>query len=121
MENSATITSYQHFLAYLFICIAKADYKLVDEEVEAVIIKIQRDSSEEEAHQIFKNVLNLYKKQSDREILDTIEHYSDKFAEEVHKSKAEIYEDLQHIMEADGTIRDVETLTLRIIKKILNG
>lgn len=114
------LKSYEQFLTFLYVCIAKADYKLVDEEIEAILLKIQRFKSEKEAHEILKETLHIYSRLSDKEIQNAIENCAEEFSAQLHKSKGEIYEDLQHVMEADGMIRDVEMMMLRIIKKILS-
>lgn len=108
-----------HFVAYLYICIGKSDYSLVDEEISEIIDKLKdKLNSEEETKDAYEKALKVYNSQSDTEIISFIKiHTKDFFKSDDDRKKT--LQDLEDIMEADGIIKDVEMIMYRFIKKTL--
>ncbi len=110
-----------HYLVYLYICIGKSDYSLIDVEIEEIFGKLEKfDESEETKKRVFKEVLKIYNQHTDSEIYDFIKEYNEvnPFTSE---DKKIILADLEDIMEADGIVKDVEMIMFRYIKKTLEG
>ena len=119
IENLVKEWSNINFVAYLYICIGKSDYSLVDEEISEIIDKLKdKVSSEKNANEEYDKALKVYNLQSDTEIISFIKvHTSDFFKSEDDRKKT--LQDLEDIMEADGIIKDVEMIMYRFIKKTL--
>ena len=119
IENLVKEWSNINFVAYLYICIGKSDYSLVDEEISEIIDKLKdKVSSEKNANEEYDKSLKVYNLQSDTEIISFIKvHTSDFFKSEDDRKKT--LQDLEDIMEADGIIKDVEMIMYRFIKKTL--
>ncbi len=108
-----------HYLVYLYVCIGKSDYSLIDVEIEEIFDKLSKlDYSDDEKKRVFKEVLKIYNQHTDSEIYDFIKEYNqaNPFTEE---DKKMILKDLEDIMEADGIVKDVEMIMFRYIKKTL--
>lgn len=110
-----------HYLIYLYVCIGKSDYSLIDIEIEEIFEKLEKlDYEEDEKKRVFKEVLKVYNQHSDSEIYDFIKEYNqaNPFNED---DKKMILKDLEDIMEADGIVKDVEMIMFRYIKKTLES
>ena len=107
-----------HFVAYLYICIGKSDYSLVDEEINEIIDKLKEKMPNTDTKDAYEMALKVYNLQSDTEIISFIKlHTNDFFNTENDRKK--VLQDLEDIMEADGIIKDVEMIMYRFIKKTL--
>ena len=107
-----------HFVAYLYICIGKSDYSLVDEEITEIIDKLKEKMPNSDTENAYEKALKVYNMQSDTEIISFIKlHTNDFFNTEDDRKK--VLQDLEDIMEADGIIKDVEMIMYRFIKKTL--
>lgn len=110
-----------HYLVYLYVCIGKSDYSLIDVEIEEIFEKLAKlDYPEDEKKRVFKEVLKVYNQHTDSEIYDFIKEYNNAnpFTAE---DKKMILTDLEDIMEADGIVKDVEMIMFRYIKKTLEN
>ena len=107
-----------HYVAYLYICIGKSDYSLVDEEISEIIDKLGDKWSDTETKEAYEKAMKVYTLQSDTEIISFIKMHTKDFfnSEEERKS---LLQDIEDIMEADGIIKDVEMIMYRFIKKTL--
>ena len=107
-----------HFVAYLYICIGKSDYSLVDEEIDEIIDKLKNKLTDEETKNAYEKALKVYNLQSDSEIISFIKMHTNRFFQSDEERK-KVLQDLEDIMEADGIIKDVEMIMYRFIKKTL--
>ena len=111
----------EHFVTYLYVCIAKADYNLVDEEIVEIYKKLKRFHEDEEINKkLLQEVLREYAFHSDSEIIQFIKTNCPKYCE-TEEEKKKLIKDLEDIMEADGIVKDVEMVMYRYIKKVLNS
>ena len=108
-----------HYVAYLYICVGKSDYSLVNEEIEEIIDKLGSKLSKEETRAAYDEALKVYNQQSDTDIIAFIKSHTTEFAQS-EPEKKQILNDLEDIMEADGIIKDVEMIMYRFIKKTLS-
>ena len=108
-----------NFVAYLYICIGKSDYSLVDEEIIEIIEKLKdKLPAEQDPKEAYEKALKVYNLQSDTEVIGFIKiHTNDFFQTDDDRKKT--LQDLEDIMEADGIIKDVEMIMYRFIKKTL--
>lgn len=111
---------FEHFVTYLYVCIAKADYNLVNEEIMEIYHKLERfNKNEEESKKLLQEVLNVYSFHSDTEIIQFIKTNCPKYCQ-TEDEKKKLMDDLEDIMEADGIIKEVEMVMFRYIKKVLD-
>lgn len=112
--------SHLHFIAYLYICVGKSDYSIVDEEIEKIFTKLGETSDDDELNKaVYTEVMKVYNQQSDSEIIKFINKHFSQFSESEEEKKF-ILKNLEDIMEADGIIKDVEMIMYRFIKKVLS-
>jgi tRNA U34 2-thiouridine synthase MnmA/TrmU len=110
--------TYTHFLVYLYTVIAASDFNISEEEIDQLHVKL--DSlflPKQEVNRIFKEVLSVYKKQNDAEVIDFINHFAKKYLAS-KEEKQKILNDLQDMINADGKVEAGETLMFFTIKKI---
>lgn len=111
-----------HYMIYLYLCVANADYNMSDSELEKLHSKF--DDREEDLDRNYstyiKDVLREYKQHTDMEMNDFIIDYAQKFCND-SKSKEKVMSDLKEIIEADGIVKDVETIMYRNIKRMIGG
>ena len=119
IEEKIKDWSQLHFVTYLYICVGKSDYSLVDEEIEEIFEKLSETNPDEDSiKSAYAEVNKVYNLQSDTEIINFIKRHSSKFVKSEDEKK-KILINLEDIMEADGIIKDVEMIMYRFIKKIL--
>ena len=119
IENKIKEWSHLHYVAYLYLCVGKSDYSLVDEEIEEIFEKLSETNSNLDLIKtVYAEVLKIYSMQSDTEIINFIKIHSLDFATSESEKKS-ILINLEDIMEADGFIKDVEMIMYRFIKKTL--
>lgn len=119
IENDIKDWEQMHYVAYLYICIGKSDYSLVDEEITEIIEKLNTSLSSTKAKEAYEKVMKVYNTQTDTEIISFIKNHPADFTKS-EEEKKRILQDLEDIMEADGIIKDVEMIMYRFIKKILS-
>lgn len=108
-----------HYVTYLYLCVGKSDYSLVDEEIDEIFEKLSETNPDKESiEKAYKEVTKFYSSQSDTEIISFIKRHSSEFAKSESEKKS-ILVNLEDIMEADGIIKDVEMIMYRFIKKTL--
>ncbi|MBL4715178.1 MAG: TerB family tellurite resistance protein [Bacteroidia bacterium] len=109
-----------HYMIYLYLSVANADYNLSDDELEALHSKFddREEALDRNYSTIIMDVMKEYKQHSDFEMNEFIMDYSDKFCSD-QETKVKIMADLKDIIEADGIVKDVETLMFRNIKRML--
>ncbi len=110
--------SYTHFLIYLYTAIAASDFNISEEEIDQLHLKL--DSiflPEQEVNRIFKEVLSVYKKQNDVEVIEFINHFVKKYLSS-KEEKQKILNDLQDMINADGIVEPGETVMFFTIQKI---
>ena len=69
-----------HYVAYLYICIGKSDYNLVDEEINQITSKLGGSLSSEDTKKVYEEALKVYNAQSDTEIISFIKKHSSDFS-----------------------------------------
>ena len=110
-----------HFLVYLYVCVGKSDYSLIDIEIEEIFEKLSKfEPNEEDKKRIFKEVLKVYNQHTDSEIYQFIKEYCTQYGN-TEDAKKNILADLEDIMEADGIVKDVEMIMFRFIKKTMEA
>lgn len=108
-----------HFMIYLYLCVANADYNLSDEELEELHKKFEYlNIDDKDFSVVIKEVLQEFKNHTDREMNDFIMDYGKRFCDSKEK-KEKILSDLKDIINADGIVKDVESLVFRNIKQML--
>ncbi|HCQ30588.1 MAG TPA: hypothetical protein DIU39_09895 [Flavobacteriales bacterium] len=113
--------TYTHFLIYLYTCIAASDYNISEEEIDQLHLKL--DSiflPEDEVERMFKEVLSVYKKQNDVEVIEFINHFAKKYIQSADE-KRKILADLQEMIKADGIEEPGEIIMYLTIKKIFEN
>jgi len=66
-----------HYLVYLYICVGKSDYSLIDVEIEEIFEKLEKlDYEDDEKKRVFKEVLKIYNQHTDSEIYEFIKEYN---------------------------------------------
>lgn len=121
MINNNTINNwvYEHFVCYLYLCIADADYNISDDEIDKIHEKISRSLKHGKNYiKIIAEVLNEFKNHTDYERTDFINKNVKKYCIDSN-TKSKIISDLEEIMEADGIIKSVEMIMFRYIKKTI--
>lgn len=109
-----------HFLVYVYVCIAKSDFHLVDEEVSMIVNKLKKH--EKYKHLDTENVLHEalaeHASHTEDEMFKHISQYTQKICH-TEADKQLLITDLEDIVEADGVVRDLEMTMYRRIKQIL--
>ncbi|MFK7899764.1 MAG: TerB family tellurite resistance protein [Cyclobacteriaceae bacterium] len=109
----------EHFIAYIFLCIAAADYDVAEEEVEVLKTRINEVVGDEaDANQAIEQVRDLVDYHDDDEKTDIIAYYSNLF-EPTLEEKFLICNILEEIIKADGIVEGIEMVIFRFIKKAL--
>ena len=109
---------YEHFVIYLYLCIADSDYNISDDEIEEIHQKVSKTLNNGNYMKTITEVLREFKNHTDYEKTDIIGSYASKYCtSETVKDK--ILGDLEDVMEADGIIKSVEMIMFRYIKKTL--
>jgi uncharacterized tellurite resistance protein B-like protein len=107
-------------LAYLFVCVAKSDYQLVEVELETIFHKLNEMRCPKGNTQDFlQDVLTFHEKQTEEEIQQHILLYC-KALRNIPNVK-EVLQTLEAIIEADGIIKDLEINMFFHIKELINS
>lgn len=122
LANNSMIPDKQlaQFLVYVYVCIAKADYHLVDEEVVTIIRKLKNNNKYKHLNtdDLLNHALMEHEKHSEEEIFENIAQYTQKICHS-EEDKTLLIADLEDIVEADGIVKDLEMTMYRRIKKML--
>ena len=109
---------YEHFVIYLYLCIADSDYNISDDEIEEIHDKVSKTLNSGNYMKTITEVLREFKNHTDYEKTDLVSNYAEKYCKD-ENVKNKILKDLEDVMEADGIIKSVEMIMFRYIKKTL--
>ena len=112
---------FNHFVVYLYLCIADSDYNITDDEVDEIEDKLQSTLLKgTNSKALISEVLKEFKHHTDYEKTANInENVSIHCSDEDIKKK--IIQGLEDIMAADGVIKSVEVIMYRYIKKTIEN
>lgn len=110
--------SYEHFVIYLYLCIADSDYNITDDEIEEIHGKVSKTLENGNYMKAITEVLREFKNHTDYEKTDIIANYASHYCKN-EEVRSKILADLEDVMEADGIIKSVEMIMFRYIKKTL--
>ena len=117
-KNQTKNWKYEHFVIYLYLCIADSDYNISDDEIEEIHDKVSKTLNSGNYMKTITEVLREFKNHTDYEKTDLISTYAEQYCKE-ESIKEKILKDLEDVMEADGIIKSVEMIMFRYIKKTL--
>ncbi len=110
----------EHFISYIFLCIAAADYDVAEEEVTVLKDRIAEVVGEEvNIQSAINEVREDVDYHDDDEKTEVIAHYNKVFAPSLEEKEL-IYNILEDIIKADGVVEGIEMVILRFIKKALS-
>lgn len=109
---------YEHFVIYLYLCIADSDYNITDDEIEEIHGKVSKILEGGNYMKTITEVLREFKNHTDYEKTDIINENASLYCKE-ESVKEKILKDLEDVMEADGIVKSVEMIMFRYIKKAL--
>lgn len=111
----------EHFVAYIFLCIAAADYEIAEEELGVLQNRIEEVVGEgiDVAGAIAK-VRDDVDYHDDEEKTDVIKYFTRKFSPSVEE-KDLICNILEDIIKADGIVEGIEMVIFRFIRKALDS
>lgn len=113
--------NFNHFVVYLYLCIADADYNITDDEVDEIENKLQNSLLEGvECKKIISEVLKEFKNHTDYEKTSFISKNVGIYCS-TNDIKEKIIKGLEDIMSADGVIKSVEVIMYRYIKKTIEN
>lgn len=112
---------YQHFITYVYIAIANADYDISEDEINLLHEKLDPIISDNEGN--FKGnydeVLKVYNSHNDNSVYNFISEISKKFITN-EQQKEQVLKDIQEIIAADGHEFSTEKIMFMAINKLLN-
>jgi len=109
---------YEHFVIYLYLCIADSDYNITDDEIEEIHDKVSKTLDGGSYMKIITEVLREFKNHTDYEKTDIININVPIYCKD-GSVKEKILKDLEDVMAADGIVKSVEMIMFRYIKKAL--
>jgi len=109
---------YEHFVIYLYLCIADSDYNITDDEIEEIHDKVSQTLESGSYMKTITEVLREFKNHTDYEKTDIINENAVLYCKD-EAVKNKILKDLEDVMEADGIVKSVEMIMYRYIKKSL--
>jgi uncharacterized protein YwgA len=112
---------YRHYLAFLYIAVASADYDITEEEKDELHAKLAPTLfSEENYKELYSEVLKVFKRLNDNETYNFIEDLSRKHVTN-EETKEKVLNDLKDIVTADDYETPNEIIMYISIRQILNG
>jgi len=109
----------EHFITYIFLCIAAADYEIADEELtvlkERIAEVVGEDADIDEAINTVRDDVDYHE---DDEKTEVISYYNQKYNPTIEE-KDLICNILEDIIKADGIVEGIEMVIFRFIKKAL--
>lgn len=109
---------YEHFVIYLYLCIADSDYNITDDEIEEIHDKVSKTLETGSYMKMITEVLREFRNHTDYEKTDIINENALLYCKEPN-IKNKVLKDLEDVMEADGVVKSVEMIMFRYIKKVL--
>jgi len=111
---------YRHYIAFLYIAVASADYEIGEDEKDALHEKLAPTIFDEENYkELYNEVLKLYARLNDNETYNFISSLSKKYVT-CDDTKEKVLKDLKDIIDADDHETPNETIMFITIRKILN-
>ncbi len=124
MQDNEIINNwdFNHFMIYLYLCIADSDYNITDDEIEEIEKKLQNNllKDGEDSKKMIAEVLKEFKQHTDYEKTAFINENVKAYCTE-ESVKRKIITGLEDIMAADGVIKSVEIIMYRYIKKTIEN
>jgi hypothetical protein len=112
---------YRHYLAFLYIAIASADYNIGEDEKDELHEKLAPSIFDEDNYkELYSDVLKTYSKLNDNDTYNFIADLSKKHVT-CNETKAKVLQDLKDIIDADNHETPNETIMYISIRKILNS
>ena len=112
---------FEHFLVYLYLCIADSDYNITDDEIEEIESKLSTSFEEKKDFgNTIAEVLKEYKNHTDYEKTEYITEQVPIYCT-TDEIKKKIIKGLEDVMAADGIIKSVEVIMYRYIKKTIEN
>ena len=112
---------FEHFLIYLYLCIADSDYNITDDEIEEIENKLKSNLLDDRDYtDMIAEVLREYKNHTDYEKTAYISSHVPKYCND-EETKKKIIKGLEDVMAADGIIKSVEVIMYRYIKKTIEN
>jgi len=112
---------FNHFVIYLYLCIADSDYNITDDEVDEIENKLQNSILEGvDCKKLISEVLKEFKHHTDYEKTSYISNNVKNYCT-TDDIKKKIVQGLEDIMAADGVIKSVEVIMYRYIKKTIEN
>ncbi len=123
MQDNDKITGwdFNHFVTYLYLCIADSDFNITDDEIDEIESKLQSSLLESRDYKaMIEEVLREFKQHTDYEKTAFINDNVKKYCTD-DDIKKKIIKGLEDIMAADGVIKSVEIIMYRYIKKTIEN
>ncbi|MCB9361741.1 MAG: TerB family tellurite resistance protein [Flavobacteriales bacterium] len=112
---------YRHYLAFLYIAVASADYDIGEDEKDELHAKLAPSLFNEENYkELYNEVLKVFGKLNDNDTYNFISDLSRKHVT-CNETKEKVLKDLKDIIDADDHETPNETIMYISIRKILNG
>ncbi|MGB3616541.1 MAG: hypothetical protein WBA12_00345 [Catalinimonas sp.] len=111
-----------HYLAYVYICVARADLRLDRAERNLILRKVHsyRIDKRRRVEEVFDEVLFRQLTHTWPEVYAHVAHYCRTYAPTDAKERAALSADLEHIMVADGVVKSTEEEVYRVIRGLLD-
>ena len=120
-EEKLNQWKFEHFLIYLYLCIADSDYNITDDEIEEIESKLSSSILEKKDYsQTIAEVLREFKNHTDYEKTAFITENVPIYCTD-DDIKKKIIKGLEDVMAADGIIKSVEVIMYRYIKKTIEN
>ncbi len=118
-EKTANWTK-EHFVTYVYLCVAGADYSVDEEEIKEIHDKvIETLGSEDDFNKVIGEVQAEIKDHNDKDRMDFISDNVGTFLPSQEERK-QVLEGIEDVIVADGHVDSVEMVTYRFVKKALN-
>ncbi len=112
---------YRHYLAFLYIAVASADYNIGEDEKDELHEKLAPSIFDEDNYkELYSDVLKTYSKLNDNDTYNFIADLSKKHVT-CNDTKEKVLQDLKDIIAADDHKTPNETIMFISIRKILNS
>ena len=109
-----------HYLTYVYICVARADLRLVDSETKLILQKLRSFDAMKPhlTEELFEEVLYLQLSHTWDEVYAHVEHCCMQYLQE-EEDKQALLHDMEEIIEADGVVKSTEQDVYRVIRGLL--
>ncbi|SDJ93854.1 Tellurite resistance protein TerB [Catalinimonas alkaloidigena] len=109
-----------HYLTYVYICVARADLRLVDSETNVILEKLRSFPTMKPhlTNELFEAVLYQQLSHTWDEVYAHVEHCCTQYLQEDSEKQA-FLRDMEEIIEADGVVKSTEQEVFRVIRALL--